>query len=164
MSEVSTDAELTLLMADFAALDPQGKLNLLGGGVNIIGYDPMQGVTARFTVVGRVRIPAKYTPTDVTVEISLLDDAGDVVLLGAPNSQPFRLAQVAKIEKPNVIGMPTLPPELLAQHIMVLDIPGLPLQPGRTYSWSLRVDGDEENARRQTFLVPGIGAPPIVPG
>lgn len=164
MSDLAAEADLAIWLADFATLDPQGKLNLLGGGVSILGFDPMQGVTARFTVVGRVRIPVKYTPTDVPVELSLLDEVGEVVSIGVPTPQPLRIAQVAKIEKPNVVGMPSLPPELPAQHIVILDIAGLPLQPGRTYAWSLRVDGDEENAKRQAFMVAGLSAPPIVAG
>ncbi len=164
MSEIAADADLSIWVADFASLDAVGKLNMLGGGVVLIGFDALQGVTTRFTVLGRVRVPAKYTPVDVPIELTLLDELGDVVTVGAPAPQPIRVAQVAKLEKPNVVGMPTLPAELPAQHFIALDIQGLPLQPGRVYSWSLRVDGDEDHAKRYEFFVPGATGPRIVPG
>lgn len=159
MSEIAEVAQSSIMMCDFANADSAGKLNIIGGGVTVVGYDPLQGITTRFVVVVRVSIPSELTPLDVPVELALRDAADDVVSLGSP-PQAIRMAQITKFERPNVPGFPTLPPALASHSQMVVDFQGLPLTPGAVYSWVVRIDGDEDRVQRYNFVV--LGGPPQV--
>lgn len=165
MSVIAQRAELDLWLCDFAAVDSSsGKVNMLGAGVRVVGFDPIQGVTTRFVVVGRVALPSELAPVEVPVELGLYDESGVVSLGATPEPQAVRLAQITKFEKPNVVGQPSLPGDVPSQHVLTLEVAGLPLQPGRSYSWQLRVDGDDDRAVRYTFMVPGLAGPRIVQG
>lgn len=164
MSELAEVAETDLLMCDFANTDAVGKLNVVGGGIRILGFDPVQGVTARFTVVARVALPGNLTPVDVPLELALHDGLGELIKFGAPEPQPIRLAQLAKFERPNVIGQPALPAGVPSQNFMILNIEGLPVQPGQVYAWSLRVDADDQHVRTYRFMVAAPGGPTVVAG
>lgn len=59
MSEVSTDATARLLIADYAAVDAAGKLNIIGGGVSVLGYVQQAGSTSPFALVVSISVPPK---------------------------------------------------------------------------------------------------------
>lgn len=166
MSEVSEQAILHVELADYAANDPTGKLNMIGGGVRSVGYEPQQGITNRFSVVGTVTIPSELCPADLVVEFSLLHASGELVTLpnvtgGAP--QNLRVGQAARVEKPSNPMIPSFPPEIPGVYTMVLDFStGLPLAPGQVYAWQLRVDGDAQRTFTYHFFVPSGPTPPVL--
>ena len=66
-------------LADHAAVPPDGKLYVLGGGINMLGIPQIPG-RAAFDVVGGFR----FSPADArsihTVELRLLDADGKLVI------------------------------------------------------------------------------------
>ena len=57
MSEVFEHASVSLILADFAVADQLGKLQMVGGGLQLIGRDHNTGVSAAFAVVVSLTFP-----------------------------------------------------------------------------------------------------------
>lgn len=158
MSETAQSASLMALIADFALVDPTGKLNILGANVDILGFDAVQGSTARFTLVCTIALPAQACPADLSVEIALLDAAGDIAELPGPaGPQKMRIGHVATIEKPVPPPGTGVSRETLRGRANVLmDFPGgLPLTAGASYRWRLQIDADESAQFFAPFAVAG---------
>ena len=51
MSEVFDRASVSLILADYAVADQLGKLQMVGGGLQLIGRDHTTGVSAAFALV-----------------------------------------------------------------------------------------------------------------
>jgi len=155
MSEASEAAQLTLLMADFVNVDAAGKVNVVGGGINILGVQPSPQVPLMshgFFVFGRVEIPTRLCPVEAVVELALLDAAGEVVTpQGADRA--LRIAQVTTFSRA-MIGNEIGPPELRTSHQTIVGFgDGLPASLGSPLQWSLRVDGDDANATQLQFVI-----------
>lgn len=161
MSEVAASADVSVVMADFANTDAAGKLNVVGGNVRVVGFDAMQGVTSRFAVAITVTVPESVLPTDLAVEIALVSGGEVVSLQGPAEPQPIRVAQTADLAINN--GLPkAIRDHVGASHSMVMDFAsGLPLVPGRGYSWRVRIDGDSDHDVEYQFGVMGPPAPPV---
>lgn len=154
MSEISESARLTLVMADFAMVTGEGKVNIVGAGLSGLGFDPGQGVTTRFTVVSEVCIPAASAPAEAAVEITLLREGEVVKLAGPLGEQALRIGQTPTFEKPNFPAAMAVRDAVEARHVSVLDFgSGLPIAPNAAYEWVLQVDGDADNAIRYPFAV-----------
>lgn len=158
MSEVAAAARLTLVVADFAASDATGKINVVGGNVGYLGFDPMQGVTTRFTVWAHIALPHRLLPADLSIELALLDDTGAVFEIPGPmGAQAVRMAQPVTIDKSPAQVIPALREHIGSSHQMVVDFgSGLPLQPNGAYVWRLQIDGDDQHELRYPF---GVGGP-----
>ena len=88
------------MMADFANADAQGKGNITGSGIAILGFDPNTKSTSRFTILVNIWVPGKMAPTEFPIEIALLNGMNNLVQLPGPNgAQPLRVAQVAQVER-----------------------------------------------------------------
>lgn len=165
MSEIAEKAQVSLFLADFAASDAVGKANVIGMGVSGLGFDPSQGVTSRFSVVAEVRIPSKLAPAEASIELALLNDAGEVTSIPGPvGFQPLRIAQVSQFEQPFVQhGYPmTQRDHVEAAARVVLDFGnGIPLAPGGMYTWQLRIDGDDDHLWTYPFIVSGGQPGPV---
>ena len=57
MSDVFERASVSLLLADFAVADQLGKLQMVGGGLQIVGRDHAKGVSAAFALVVSMVFP-----------------------------------------------------------------------------------------------------------
>lgn len=161
MSEVSQRAKKSLILADFANMDAGGKLNIVGGGVAMLGFEPNQGVTTRITLVAVVEVPGDLLPVECSFEVMLTRDGELVELPGPAGPQALRIGQVQTVEKPQLPGPVALRDHVGARHIIVLDFSnGLPLAIGGTYEWVLQIDGDEDNRESYPFVVaPGAQFP-----
>ena len=163
MSEYSENARVAIIMADFANTDAAGKVNIIGGGVELVSSDPATAMTSRFILWADVRIPSAMTPAEFAVEMALIDSMGNLVEAPGPaGPQPLRIAQVVQIERP----LPQLPnnqrDHIGARAQMVFDFGnGLPLQPGGNYEWRLMVDGDEDHQLSYPFAVVGPQPGPV---
>ena len=165
MSDISRAVELSLQLADVAITDAAGKVNVIGMFVDVIGYNREIGSTGRFTVIGEVLVPPELCPAEITTEIVLLHADGRVVQLPglADQEQAVRIGMPQAVAKPSVVVDGHVIDGLWARCPIILDFNnGLPLTPGTTYIWRLRVDGDDENARNLTFAVPGLPATPVL--
>ncbi|MCL2594506.1 MAG: hypothetical protein FWD83_03145 [Promicromonosporaceae bacterium] len=168
MSVVSENARLNLQLADFAQ-NVGGKTNILGGNIQLLGFDPAKRTTARFALVAQVELDSLFCPADFTVEISLLDVDGQPVPLPAGAAMAegtapkfFRISQPARIERPAVPRMAALPPSIPGNVGIVIDFGnGIPITPGAAYAWQLRIDEDDANAIRRPLFVPGAPPKPV---
>ena len=164
MSDISEAATLQLHLADFAMTDPLGKVNAVGMFVDVLGFDPAMGTTARFTVIAEALVPARLCPVEATLELVLLNEAAEVVAVPGPaGPQALRIGLPVVFDKPGALPNGRLASMLWSRHPLVIDFGnGLPLASGATYSWRLRIDGDDDHARDVVFVVPGAPAPPVI--
>jgi hypothetical protein len=123
----------TLLLAD-AAQVVGAKLYILGGGWRVTG--PGFGPAA---LVAVFEVPWDRSNEQIGFEIALRDADGE----------PVRLSDIeVKIAGQMEVGRPIGHPKgsgLPAQ--LALNVPALPLVPGRDYEWRLTVDGEERDWR-----------------
>lgn len=158
MSAASEAAQLQLVLADYAQASPDGKVHIIGAGVANVGFDPTSGVTARFSLYVSTLIPAALCPVEVALEIALYQEGALFELPSASGvGQALRLGQVLNIEAPNNPMMSMAQrAHAGSRHQAVFDFGnGLPLVPGGTFEWQVRLDGDGENAVSYPFTVAG---------
>jgi hypothetical protein len=161
MSEASEAAHIYIQMADFINHDGARKLNIVGGGINILGLQPTIGTTTGFHVLGRVEVPSRVCPVECAIGLMLVDANNDVVVIPGTDSK-LRFAQIQLFEKPQVPGV-LASPELCRSHNLILGFAaGLPLQVGSHFSWILRVDNDVDHQERLEFAVAGPPPPPVL--
>lgn len=163
MSEVSHRANKSLILADYANLDAGGKLNIIGGGVAMVGFEPSQGVSTRITLVATIDVPGDLLPAEFSVEVMLMRDGALVNLPGPAGPQPLRIGEVQTLERPQLPGPVALRDHVGARRIILLDFSnGLPLAPGGAYEWVVQVDGDEDNRVSYPFVVAPPPAYPVI--
>lgn len=165
MSAVAEQASVTLVVSDFANTDAAGKLNVLGATVAVLGFDPMQALSSRFSLAVVVRVPGRLLPAEFTVEVALRS-GGELVQLPGPagETQPLRISQVVSLDRLGAdrVPSPAVRDHVGASHTMVLDFnTGLPLVPGGLYEWQVRIDGDDSEVHAYPFAVVGPPPPPV---
>ena len=165
MSEVFEQASVSLILADFAVADQLGKLQMVGGGLQIIGRNHTTGVSAAFAVVVGLAFPPELFNEQYVFEVVLEDQAGSPVELtdpaAPPGSRMMRFGQTLQIEEPNFRGS-GVPRRALPTrtHVVLYFNTGLPLPPGQVLVWRARIDGDSRPEWTVPFFVP---TPPPAP-
>ena len=165
MSEVFEHASVSLILADFAVADQLGKLQMVGGGLQIIGRNHTTGVSAAFAVVVGLAFPPELFNEQYVFEVVLEDQAGSPVELtdpaAPPGSRMMRFGQTLQIEEPNFRGS-GVPRRALPTrtHVVLYFNTGLPLPPGQVLVWRARIDGESRPEWTVPFFVP---APPPAP-
>lgn len=168
MSDIAPHAHVTVIMADFTSVDAAGKNNVIGAGVDVLGFDPGQGVTSRFGLLVTVTVPGSFAPCDLALEIALLTAAGDVASLPGPvpggDPQVVRVGQFVTLQKPAMPGIPAGNADhFLARANIGIDFAaGLPLAAGGLYTWRIQIDGDTDHEVRYPFGVAGPPPSPVV--
>ena len=108
MSEVFERASVALMLADYAVADEMGKLQVVGGGLQIIGRDHGTGNSAAFALVVSLTFPPDVFNEQYAFEVVLEDESGTPVELGqAPRgatSNVMRFGQTLQVEEPNFRG------------------------------------------------------------
>jgi hypothetical protein len=161
MSDASDTAHVRITIADYAVVDPQGKATVVGAGVSITGVNPQSGMTAPFTVLVSVTFAPQCVGEDPAVELSLeTDDHQLVQMPGLPfdqTGQPQYL-RVATSEKllPTVLPGVNIPAGIVRpKSQMLLNFQnGLPLAPGRAYTWRVKIDGETKDDWTEMLYVP----------
>ncbi len=176
MSEISEAALVNLLLADYAATDAVGKLNVIGAGIAFVGEQP-GGASAPFYVVVSISVPAKFAGTDFVLSIDLWNaTTGGPVNVPSDDQgglQPLRAQQVVTL--PIVQAHPGFktPPDCRATTTVAMGFPnGLPLPAGNTYDFRVQIDGQlMQNSIRFHRLAPdpgpifgGPSGPATIPG
>lgn len=160
MSEVSDNAAVRLILADYAAVDPAGKLNIVGGGLTGVGINVgTPGLTLPFALVVIIAVPPQLYNEQCAVEIVLEDSAGNLAVLPAPAPgmapQPMRVGQVITFEEPRFPPGVNTPRGFLtsrAQWVVAFN-PGLPLLAGQNYVWRVRIDDETQEVWTERFVV-----------
>jgi len=173
VSNVSKSAVVRIFLADFIAADTAGKLNMIGGGLSVVGVQgteagPIAGNTAPFGVVFSIAVARELYGEECSAELVLEDSTGRPVSLPTPDGkgeQVLRVAQNVTFEEPNFPPGARVPRgSMLARTQWVLMFPaGLTLTPGGVYRWRLKIDHETRADWTEPFYVPA-GPSPIVVG
>ncbi len=164
MSELSEQATTSILLSDFANVTEVGKLNVVGAGVTMLGFEAQQGVTARFSLVAIIEAPPSVSlPVDCTIEFTLYSEGSIVEVPGPAGPQTMRIGQTSTIEIPALPVNAALRGKLSGRNITVLDFSsGLPLIPGTIYEWVVQIDGDSTERHTYPFIVAGPQQQPVI--
>ena len=162
MSEVCERASVSLVLADYAVADQLGKLQMVGGGLQIIGRDHASGVSSAFALVVSLDFPPEVFNEQYAFEVVLEDTAGaPVELTAAPTV--MRFGQTLQVEEPNFRGNGVPRHALPARsHVVLYFNTGLPLPAGQVLVWRARIDGDSRPEWSVPFFVPGPPSGPVL--
>lgn len=165
MSAIASAAAVSLDVADYAAKDTANKVNIVGGGLDLVLFQSASGLCAPFTLVVTVRVPPPYYNEACSLEIILEDASGGVVELPGPlgDSRKMRVGQALTFDEPNFAKM-NVPRRVMWSRVRVLlhFATGLPLAVGQVYTWRVRIDGESKDYWTYTFAVPGPTARPVL--
>jgi hypothetical protein len=165
VSDTSAAASVSIILADYVAADPATKLNIIGGGITVVGQQPPQPdgtpspVTVPFGIVVRIAAPPALYGTQCSVETQLEDEHGELAALplGGPGAAPapLRVGQALTLEEPIFPGI-TLPRGVMPSRVQwaLMFSGGLPLTAGRLYRWRVLIDTDTRDEWTETFFVP----------
>jgi hypothetical protein len=163
VSPLSDVASVHLLIADYAAADPTGKVNIIGGEIAIVGRPTGAPTTSPFFLVASVAVPPDYYDQEAIIEIALQEMGGDIVILpgATPDlpSTPILIRQIAKFTEPTAQAQLLLPERFKQGYLrgrvqIVVGFPsGLPLTAGEGYVWRVRVDGETGGDWTREFVV-----------
>jgi hypothetical protein len=131
-----------VLMADFAQVAGDGKLNAIGAGWTTTHTPLPPHAVIIWIDLSQAEIAERHQ-----VEATLLDVTGQpVVAPGAESDQPYRvMAQFDAVARSGVTTGATVP--------VIFNIgPGLPLGPG-SYEWHVTVDGEHLDGWSREFVV-----------
>ncbi|MBM9466885.1 hypothetical protein [Nakamurella leprariae] len=166
MSVVFDRSSVSLILADYAVADSLGKLQMVGGGLQIIGRDPATGMSSAFSLVVSLTFPPETVNEQYAFEVVLEDTDGRPIGLADPNAAEgaapvMRFGQTLQIEEPNFRGS-GVPRRALPtrSHVVMFFNTGLPLPPGRVLVWRAKIDGESRPEWTVSFYVP---APPTAP-
>jgi hypothetical protein len=160
------DARVTVLLADYVAVDAAGKLTAVGAG---FALSPLQqdGQTPPMHVAVLVDVPSSHLGQDFALSLSLrdADDDSPVMVPGPSGSpEPLQIAQVMRAQAPTAPGL-HLPSDLPGRVQIVLGfVQGLPLEAGRTYRFAVELDGQSRDEWSASFHVPGLPPGPVFGG
>jgi hypothetical protein len=161
------DVHAFVLIADYIAVDPTGKINALGAGFAVAGAAPGTGLLAPQYVAAVIDVPSKYVGQEFSVSLELHDDdAGQTVQVRGQSGQleGMRVQQLIRANPPNLPGV-YLPESIFSRVQVTLGFPtGLPLTPSRMYSWRMQIDGQHRKNWRASFYVPGPAPQPVFGG
>jgi hypothetical protein len=167
MSEASKSAHVRITIADYAVVDQQGKATIVGGGVTILGVNVQTGMTAPFAVFVSVSFAPHLVGQDPAVELSLETDDQQLVQMPGPldpsaEPQYLRVATSDKLPPTLLPGL-NIPVDLIrpkAQMLLHFQN-GLPLAPGRAYTWRVKVDSDTRPEWTEMLYIPTASTGPV---
>jgi hypothetical protein len=138
--------QATVVLADFAEADANGKVHILGAGWSVTGPDPSPQAVVVF-----LKVPASQTGAPVAVALRLLDPSRNVVVIpGMSGPQPLEISGQVIAKVPTEDWDTTR--DLGASF--VVNIAPLTLAAGSVYSWVCEVDG-KEVASAEFLVRPG---------
>lgn len=166
---IPTEAQIQIILADYAAADVAGKLNVIGGGLNFIGSGGAGTPSTPFTAVVLCWVPGKYAGQTFAFTVELHDvTIGQIVQLPSPQVgqfQPVRAQQAVTITPVQVAPGLAVPQDSLQAHNMVIQFAnGLPLEPGHSYEWRVQIDGQHRPNWWYRFHVLGAAPGPVFGG
>src|SRR5262245_34245575 len=104
MTAVAESAHVRIILADYAAADQKGKLNIVGGGISVVGINPQTHATPAFSVVVTVSFDPVFIGESPAVELQLEDEHGDVFVMPANPPQKLRAGVSSELKPPGVDG------------------------------------------------------------
>jgi hypothetical protein len=162
MSDASDSAHVRIFLADYAVADDKGKFTMVGGGIAIIGLNPLTGTTAPFTVVALVTFDPQFIGESPAIEFALETEHGQLVTLpGQPG--PLRMAMAEKLNPPMLQGANVPNDAVRPKHQMLMQFQnGLPLPAGTGYRWRITIDQQTNPEWTEGFYVPTASLGPVL--
>lgn len=132
-------ADVTLLLADSAQVS-EGKLFVLGGGLQLIGPQPQP-----LSVALIIHVPWDRAEIRHEWMLELLDQDGIPVL---HNDRPVTVTGTFQAHRTDgiIAGSPLLVP-------IAINFSALPVRPGGRYTWRLAINGTTEETWQLSFSV-----------
>jgi len=128
---MASPISVMMILCDSAVADPAGKVHMLGAGWSITGSP-----TSPQAVALLMKIPWDRANQRIPLRISLLDQDGQPVMVTAEDGTKHPIEASGEVE----VGRPPgLPHGSLLDASFVVNVPSLPLPPGR-YEWRLDMD------------------------
>lgn len=163
MSVVFDAATVSLMMSDFAVTDGLAKLQVVGGGLQVVGRDHKKGVSNAFALTASLSFDPAVINEQYAFEIVLENADGTPAPMGSDGSGVMRFGQTLQVEEPNFRGAQVprhaLPPR--TQMVLYFNT-GLPLPAGRVLVWRARIDGDSKREWTLPFFVIAPPAGPVL--
>jgi hypothetical protein len=129
---MASPLDVHLILCD-AAQAESGKIHMLGAGWSITGSP-----TAPHAVAVLIKVPWDRANQSMSLKLQMLEADGSPVTVPTPEG-PLAIGTEAKIE----VGRPPgLAPGSMLDASFALNIPSLPLSPGR-YEWRLTIADQE---------------------
>lgn len=163
MSEVAESAHVRIILADYAAADDKGKLNIVGGGISIVGINPQTQGTSAFSVVATVSFAPKFIGESPAVELQLEDQHGEIFVMPGNSPQKLRAGVSSELKPSDIAGL-TVPGNAVRpkSQIVMQFMNGLPLKPGQTYRWRVKVDQATQDEWTEPLYVPTLAIGPTI--
>lgn len=169
MSDAYDTVKVTLLLADYIAVDATGKLNVIGGNIQMVGYNPNTALTGPFACAALLEFPHALVQEAPAIELVLEDEAGIPVPMPNP-AGPDAPPQYVRLGNAAPLSEPAFPPGVFVPkgtvgpraQIVLYFQNGLPLTPGRSYAFRIRVDSETRSHWALTFFVPGPMPGPVI--
>jgi hypothetical protein len=137
---------VTMMLAD-AAVEAGRKLTIAGAG-----WTQISAIPTPFAVCGWVAVPWELMDQAHQGQLKLVDADGQTYRL--PDGQPLQLPP----DNFSVQRLPGIRPGMAENHFFMVQIGGLPLNPGQRYVWELWINGKTHDDWRLPFNV--ADAPP----
>jgi hypothetical protein len=133
---VASALSAQLILCDAAQADPSGKVHMLGAGWSMTRTPTSHAVTVL------LKIPWDRANEPITLTVKLLDADGRHAQVVTPTGIVPAMQAEGKVE----VGRPAgIAPGSLLDASFVLNVPPLPLAPGR-YEWRLEIDDSSYSA------------------
>jgi hypothetical protein len=158
---VFADAQVQILLADYANVDASNKLNVIGGEVSFVGQVD-SGLSTPFTVVVSVSVPLKHVNSSYALTVELHDiTLGRVVAVPGPDgeAQALRAQQVVTVSSLQLPPGLAVPTDAMQTQTMVMTFSGLPLPAGHSFEFRAQIDGQSQGWFRRFHV---LGAAPGV--
>jgi hypothetical protein len=162
MSDLARSARVAVVMADYARIG-QGKGDVLGAGWQVTSLGT-EGLTNAFSIFVSIDIEPRFYGQEYAFELSLVDErTGEVVVPPAEGSTPLRIGQSVRADTPVFSGQYVPNGAVWARFQVVANFAnGLPLAPGGTYTWQVRIDGELVPSASAGFHVAGPRPGPVL--
>ncbi len=163
MSEAAESAHVRIILADYAAADDKGKLNIVGGGISIIGINPQTQGTGAFSVVAIVSFAQTVIGQSPAIELQLEDAHGEIFVMPGNPPQKLRAGVSSELKTSEIAGL-TVPGNAVRpkSQIVMQFMSGLPLKPGHTYRWRVKVDHVTRDEWTESLYVPTVAVGPTL--
>lgn len=165
-NSIAAHSTITVIMADYANIDVGGKLNIIGGGAQIVGLVPIApnqyGMPSQALVV-RVLVTPAHHNEKFSLSISLTDETAGVPVSVPQADGTMQALRIQQVAETTALGVPPGVDVAKLSGVMqvVMNIPpGLPLDFGHHYRWIVEIDGHQRASA--TFQVPSQPMLPVV--
>jgi hypothetical protein len=125
---------VALFLADAAQSTPDGKAHALG-----LGWTFTSSPTAPMALVVVLDVDWSETDRDIPCRIDLVDEDGAPIMVrltGQENPRGIEIGFNVRVARP-----PGHPEGVPIRWTQAVQLPGLPLPPGKRFQWRVNVDG-----------------------